>query len=163
VKLSRPRRRHLFVKWGALLCVVVVVLAACSGSRQQATERSGPTTTVGQSPTTLVAGCRGCSRATAKAASLCRGAFGDDLLTSAPTTVHEVRRSGIGIVGNLHPHAFPGLSNREFAAWCMLRTDRKHCYDEWALGRNHAREHIVKSCDPTLREAPHAGPAYWTY
>jgi hypothetical protein len=45
----------------------------------------------------------------------------------------------------------------------MMRTDRQHCYDERAMDWNHAREHIVRTCDPTLPEAPYAGPPYWTY
>src|SRR4051812_9689017 len=140
------------MKRSVLVGVVAVALAACSSSHQATAASRTTVTYPAHSPL-----------APTQAAALCRGTFGRRVTSSTPTQVQSVRHSGIGVVLSTHLTAFRGLPGADSAAWCMTRTSRAHCYDEWAIAWNRAREHVVFSCDPTLREAPRAGPPYWTY
>jgi hypothetical protein len=95
------------------------------------------------------------------AGSLCASAFGARVVETAATNARTVRHAGIGVVGGMFNKAFPGASDDDFAAWCMLATGA-HCYDEWAIAVHGARQHIVNAGCGWRKGPPRAGPPYWT-
>jgi hypothetical protein len=59
--------------------------------------------------------------------------------------------------------AFPGLDNGAFAAWCMVETPARHCYDESAVSADGSKVHIATAGCGSPAGPPAAGPAYWTF
>jgi hypothetical protein len=63
----------------------------------------------------------------------------------------------------LFRNAFPGLDNGAFAAWCMVETPARHCYDESAVSADGSKVHIATAGCGSPAGPPAAGPAYWTF
>jgi hypothetical protein len=97
------------------------------------------------------------------AQALCAAAFGKAVVEAAATTVGDVRASGIGIVGRVFRNAFPGVADDSFAAWCMVETPARHCYDESAVSADGSKVHIAGAGCGWPAGPPPAGPAYWTF
>jgi hypothetical protein len=93
---------------------------------------------------------------------LCHEAFGSKVAAAKATTVADVRKAGVGLVGEVFRTAFLPSPNKTFAAWCIVTT-AYHCYDEWAVAANGARRHIATAGCGWPHGTPFAGPPYWTF
>jgi hypothetical protein len=125
-----------------ILVVALIFVGACTGGSKHTAPR--PTT----APTPAE-----------QARKLCRASIpkSEELFSSAPTTVGEVRATTIATIGPGQTHSFPTLGREHFAAWCWTRDGDNFTVYKAAGGDAISLAHL-QGFDPSAAHGPPAIP-----
>jgi hypothetical protein len=113
-----------------LFVVLAFAVVGCSASHRNATPPATTSTTVSRPVT---------------ASARCSEVLGRDVLSSATTTVANVRATSTGLVGGRFRHAFRGLDGAQAASLCVVPAGRT-CYQVTAVAGHGEKQALIKEC-----------------
>ncbi len=101
--------------------------------------------------------CGGPATPAAQVTALCRGAFGNRALNSAPGTVQDVRTLSVSVGPPQHPQAFAKARSKQMIGWCW--TGGPGNYVLYAVATGYKPLRIEGLGGTSFTNTPAPGPA----